>query len=401
MEPKNNSRVSHHLSNKTHAQKFLIIGSGPAGATCARVLADAGHSIDLYEKRNHVAGNCYDQIDTNGALLHSYGPHYFRTNAQELITWLSRFTDWTEGKYFVRAWVDQKEVPIPLSLASMEAWKGGSWSAEQFSAYLQTQIVPPKVPGLPAHAEEQCLATIGKEIYEKFFKNYTIKQWGVHPRLLDASVTARIPLRMNHDTKYPVENFQFIPQAGYTAMFKKILDHSNINLFLNTHLTPTLIAEKRNQYDGIIYSGPIDYFYSYCYGHLAYRSLHFEWRQLQNTAAYLKTVQLNYPNDHAFTRVIECKHLMTEAEQKLVTGTTICYEYPMSHGEPFYPMPTKDNQELYLKYKKLADHEQKKQHQTPVYFLGRLAEYRYYNMDQIFLKSLNFAQELAKKCKAP
>lgn len=368
-------------------KKVLIIGAGPAGSTIARILAENNYSIDLFDERPHVAGNCFDKINEHGHLIHCYGPHYFRTNSDELLNWLSQFTEWIPGEYFVNAVVQNKEIPLPISLASMRKLKNKDFTAEEFEAYLKTQRVTfEKI----TNAEEQCLSTIGKELYELFFKNYTIKQWGLHPKELEAYVTARIPLRFNDDIRYPTEKHQVLPKNGYTKMFEKLLDHPNIQLYLGRCLSSHEIKEKKSTYSMTFYTGAIDTFFDYCYGKLKYRSLKFQWVH-QKQDYFQKSVQSNYPNDQEYTRIIESKHIT----KIMGTGTTLCYEYPSSTGEPYYPMPEKFQIEKYNYYHQLAQLESQKAH--PIYFVGRLAEYKYYNMDHIFLRAMNLAQDIVNK----
>ncbi len=369
-------------------KKILVIGAGPAGSTIARMFAEKNYSVELCDERFHVAGNCYDQYNLHGHLLHFYGPHYFRTNSDELLNWLTQFTEWIPGEYFVTAKVNQQEVPLPISLATISQLKNKEFSKAEFEAYLLQQRVPIENP---SNAEEQCLSLVGRELYELFFKNYTIKQWGVHPRYLEAYVTARIPLRFDHDTRYPSEKHQVLPKNGYTKMFQNILNHPNIHLQLNNRLTSEEIRKKRNHYQAVFYTGAIDNFFNNCFGKLAYRSLKFEWIHHPQLDFFQKTVQCNYPNEQEYTRVVESKHITKVQGQ----GTTLCYEYPTSVGEPFYPMPISLQQQKYNRYKVLADQESQNQH--PIYFLGRLAEYKYYNMDHIFLRAMNLAQEILHK----
>lgn len=369
-------------------KKILVVGCGPAGTTIARYFAENNYHVDLYDSRNHVAGNCYDKINEFGHLIHVYGPHYFRTESKELFDWLSQFTSWTEGKYFVNAKVQNKEVPLPISLATMDSLKNSKFSKADFEKYL---LANRQNFESISNAEEQCLSTVGKELYELFFKNYTIKQWGVHPRELDPSVTARIPLRFDHDIRYPSEKFQFLPKSGYTEMFLAILNHSNIHLFLNEKVTSSYIYAQRKKYNAIFYTGPIDSFFRNIFGKLQYRSLRFEWKHYPHMQFYQSTVQCNFPNDYEYTRIVESKHI-TGLEGR---GTTVCFEYPCPEGEAYYPMPLKAQQEKYNRYLKLAKKEE--QHSTPIYFVGRLAEYKYYNMDHIFLRAMNLSKEILKR----
>jgi UDP-galactopyranose mutase len=367
-------------------KKVLIVGAGPAGAASARKLAEAGYEVHVYDKRPHVGGNCYDEYDEQGVLIHRYGPHYFRTNSHELLKWLSCFTDWIPARYYVRSKVGDILVPMPVSLSSITALKGNIYSKHDFENYLKAERC--SFPE-PRNAEEQCLALVGRELYEVLFKEYTKKQWGVEATKLSPSITARIPLRFNWDERYPTEEYQVMPKYGYSHMFSRMLDHPNITVKTNSLLKPHTISQLRNDYDCTIYTGPIDTFFNFRYGKLGYRSLRFEWLHFEE--CYVQPcVQINYPSDFEYTRTVEIKHVTGQDCKE----TTICYEYPESHGEPFYPILTTENQEKYVKYKLLADKESARN--NPIFFLGRLAEFKYYNMDHVFIRSIEHTNHILK-----
>jgi UDP-galactopyranose mutase len=371
--------------------RALIIGSGVAGSTCARLLAEKGFHVDLLEQRKHVAGNCFDEINPHGHLLHKYGPHYFRTNSQKLYHWLSGYTDWIQGQYFVQARIKNNFIPLPISLASMEKLKGVAFTASSFEDYLQANRIH---YSNPQNAQEQCLSLVGKELYELFFEGYTTKQWGLSPRQLAASVTARLPLRFNHDCRYPEETFQVLPSKGYTHLFQRLLDHENIHLTLGDKVSGATIKSLNNYYNVTIYTGPVDEFFNYEFGNLKYRSLEFVWRHY-NMDYFQPCVQINYPNDHEFTRSVESKHITGMQG----SGTTVCFEYPKATGEPYYPIPTKSQQDLYEIYKKYVY--LLEEQNRPIYFLGRLAQYKYLNMDQVFLHAHNLAHKIFKRLGLP
>lgn len=366
------------------SKKALIIGAGPAGSTSARIFAEKGWMVHLYEKRNHIAGNCYDEYDDNGVLVHMYGPHYFRTNSLELLQWLSNFTDWIPGRYYVRASVNGKLVPLPISLATITMLKGKPYDEEKFHKYLDEQGVS---IARPKNAEEQCLALVGQELYKSIFEGYTKKQWGLDPSELSPSITARIPLRFNWDERYVNEKYQVIPRDGYTEMFQRILDHANIIVKTNYPLSPSEVRKLRIKYNFVLYTGPIDSFFDFRFGELGYRSLKFEWNYLRDNYKQ-PCVQINYPNNYKYTRTVEIKHVTGQNCE----GTTICYEYPQSLGDPFYPILNEDNKKKYLKYKALAD--ELINQNDPIYFLGRLAEFRYFNMDHVFIRSMKLANKI-------
>lgn len=372
------------MKAKGSRMRICIIGAGPSGLASGRSLAEGGHEVNIYERRKHIAGNCYDEYNNHNILVHKYGPHYFRTNSEKLIEWLSHFTEWHTGRYFVRTKVNDLLVPMPVSLSTMTTLKGEIFTEKKFRDYLQTHRVPIECP---QNAEEQCLSKVGKELYELLFKGYTQKQWGVPPTDLDPSITARIPLRFDWDERYPNENFQVIPKNGYTAMFEKMGEHQNINIHLEAVITSKDIQVLRRKYDLLIYTGALDEFYDYQFGKLDYRSLEFRWEHFEQSFVQ-PCVQINYPNDYDYTRTVEIKHVTGQE----IHGTSICYEYPQSQGEPFYPILTKENQNRFARYFELSKTEAQESH--PVYFIGRLAEFKYYNMDHVLLNGLKLAQRI-------
>lgn len=366
--------------------RIAIIGSGPAGCAIARVCADAGCLVRIYERRDHIAGNTYDEKDEHGVLLHMYGPHYFRTNNAGLLDWLSRFTTWIPGRYYVRSAVNGQLVPMPVSLATMTALKGEPFTAEKFEQYLAEQRVPIEHP---RNAEEQCLALVGRELYELLFKGYTIKQWDVDPKELAASITARIPLRFNWDERYPVEEFQVMPRDGYTVKYQNMLDHENIRVETGVHMDSSDIKRERRSNNAVVYTGQIDTVFDNRFGPLPYRSLRFEWRHHDDD--YVQpVVQINYPNQNDYTRSVEIKHVTGQD----VAGTTVCDEYPSGSGEPYYPLLTESSRALFERYKALAAEEEQSEH--PMYLVGRLAEYTYFNMDQVLLRAIQTANRILK-----
>lgn len=357
---------------------YLIVGAGFAGATLARKLHDFGKSVIVIEKRNHIAGNAYDMYDEHGVLIHLYGPHYFRTNHRKVRAFLSRFTEWTPQRYTVRVSLQNKLYSFPINRTTLnEFFHVNLKTPTQARKFLESKRIP---IDHPKNAEEQVLANAGKEIYEAFFKNYTKKQWGMDPKKLGPEVTARIPIRFSTDDSYTSADFQALPKDGYTKMFEHML--AGIPVMLNTDFEQ---ARELIDYRNIIYTGPIDTYYKNKFGKLPYRSLRFEFEHY-NKEFYQDWVQVNYPNEEKFTRIVEVKHI---THQKTV-GTTISKEYPNNRGEPYYPVPNKSNQERYLQYKKLAD---KEKH---VFFVGRLAQYRYMNMDEVVLEALSLFEKLKK-----
>ena len=349
---------------------FLIVGAGFAGSVLAeRIASQLGRTCLIAERRNHIGGNAYDHYDKAGVLLHDYGPHYFRTNSQRIVDYLSQFTEWHQVKYTILSWTDGKYWQFPINLNTFEQLIGHPSTSEEMEAQLAEWRVPIESP---KNSEEVIVSQVGWKLYEKFFKNYTRKQWHRDAKELDASVCGRIPIRTNRDDRYLSERFQALPKAGFTAMFEKMLAHPKIKVLLNTDYRE---ARAQIEFDHLIYTGPIDEYYEHCFGQLPYRSLRFEPETLAQQY-FQPAMQVNYPNDHEFTRIVEIKH----ATGQQLPSTTIVREYPENFGpghEPYYPIPAPDAKALYAKYAERAALEKK------VSFVGRLATYRYYNMDQV------------------
>lgn len=355
---------------------YLIIGSGFSGSVLAERLNSIGKKVLVIDRRNHIGGNCYDYYDKTGVLIHKYGPHYFRTNFDEVKKYLSKFTKWRIYEYRIRTWTNKKIYTFPINRDTLNEFFNINLKtkkeAKEFLDSKREKIKNPK------NAEEQVLALAGKEIYEAFFKNYTKKQWGIPPKKLDASVTARIPIRINTDDRYVNDKFQAMPKKGYTKLFENML--KGIEVKLNTNFKK--IKNKIN-YNKLIYTGPIDKFFDYKYGKLLYRSLKFKFKTY-NKEFYQNWVQINYPNDYKYTRIVEIKH----ATGQKIPRTTIVKEYPCSEGELYYPIPNPKSHKLYLKYREEADKLKN------VYFIGRLAGYEYLNMDQVVKNALDLFNKL-------
>lgn len=349
---------------------YLIVGAGYAGSVLAeRLSSQLGKTCLIVEKRNHIGGNAYDEYDTAGVRLHAYGPHYFRTQSDRILEYLSQFTEWHLVDFKILSWTDGKFWQFPINLNTFEQILGRPSTSEEMAATLAQWRVP---IDNPKNSEEVIISQVGVRLYEMFFKNYTRKQWKRDPKDLDPSVCGRIPIRTNRDDRYLSEKFQGLPRDGYTKMFERMLNHPNIKLLLRTRYQEVL---PHISYKHLIYTGPVDEYFEWCYGPLPYRSLRFE-RETINKEFFQPAVQVNYPNDYDFTRIVEIKHV---TGQKLPV-TTIIREYPDDFGpgkEPYYPIPAPDAQQLYKKYSELAAKEKN------VSFVGRLATYRYYNMDQV------------------
>ena len=358
---------------------YLIVGAGLAGAIMAERLANrSGKKILLIDKRNHIGGNTFDYFNKDGILVHKYGPHIFHTNSREVYDYLGQFTTWRPYEHRVLASVDGMLVPIPINLNTINMLYGLQLSTSEVDAFLQSKAEKKE---RVITSEDVVVSKVGRELYEKFFKGYTKKQWNLDPSELDASVTARIPTRNNKDDRYFTDTYQAMPLHGYTKMFENILAHPNIKVMLNTDYKE---IETEFQYKKMIYTGPIDYYFDYCYGKLPYRSLQFKFETIE-AEKYQPTGTVNFPNEHPYTRVTEFKYLTGQTHPK----TSLVYEYPTDEGDPYYPVPRPENAELYRKYQLLAAE------MTDVHFVGRLACYKYYNMDQVVAQALTLFKKIA------
>jgi len=357
---------------------YLIVGAGFAGAVMAERLAnDAGKKVLIVDKRPHIGGNTFDYFDQHGILVHRYGPHIFHTNSREIFDYLCKFTCWRPYEHRVLASVDGMLVPIPINLDTINKLYGLHLSSGEVEAFLQSKA---EKKDRVQTSEDAVISKVGRELYEKFFKNYTRKQWGLDPSQLDASVASRIPTRTNRDDRYFTDTYQAMPLHGYTKMFENMLSHPNIKVMLNTDYKE---LEGEIMYGEMIYTGPIDYYFDYCYGKLPYRSIEFRHETVEAELVQ-PTGTVNYPNEHPYTRVTEFKWLTGQKHPK----TSLVYEYPKDDGDPYYPVPRPENAELYKKYQQLATFEKS------VHFVGRLATYKYYNMDQVVGQALTLYKKI-------
>jgi UDP-galactopyranose mutase len=353
---------------------YLIVGAGFAGSVLAERLASQnGARVLLIDRRPHVGGNAYDEPNEAGILYHRYGPHIFHTNSDQVVDYLSQFTKWRPYEHRVLARVRGQLVPIPINRTTLnELFKLDLKTDDDAAQYLASRAEP--VDEIQT-SEDVVINAVGRELYELFFRGYTRKQWGLDPSELDKQVTSRIPTRTNTDDRYFTDTFQAMPLDGYTAMFKRMLDHPLIEV-----RTGVDFRDVRDEVDAdhLIYTGPIDEYFDFRFGKLPYRSLKFD-HQTLDEEWHQPVAVVNYPSPEVpYTRVTEYKHLTGQDHPR----TTITYEYPSAEGDPYYPVPRDENQELYKKYEALAD-------STPgVTFVGRLATYRYYNMDQIVGQAL-------------
>ncbi|MDT9599361.1 UDP-galactopyranose mutase [Sphingosinicella rhizophila] len=365
---------------------YLVVGAGFAGSVIAERLASQHDAhVLVVDKRPHIAGNAYDRPDEAGVLIHQYGPHIFHTNSDEIVDYLSQFTEWRPYQHRVLAEVRGQKVPIPINRTTLNMLFGLDLRTdEQAAAYLAARAEP--VAEIRT-SEDVVISAVGRELYETFFQGYTRKQWGVDPSQLDKAVTARIPTRTNTDDRYFGDKHQIMPKHGYTVMFDRMLDHPNIDLLLATDYRD-IVAEIEAGH--IVFTGPIDEFFDFRYGKLPYRSLRFE-HKVVDQEQFQPVAVVNYPDPLIpYTRITEYKHLTGQTHDR----TSITFEYPSAEGDPYYPVPRPENQALFKKYEALAD-------ATPdVTFVGRLATYRYYNMDQVVGQALAAFRRLDARRKA-
>lgn len=358
---------------------YLIVGAGFAGSVLAERLArESGKKVLIVDKRPHIGGNAFDHYNDAGILVHKYGPHIFHTNSREVFEYLSHFTEWRPYEHRVLASVEGQLLPIPINLDTLNRLYGLTLTGLQAEGFLNSlaekrnQILT---------SEDVIVSKVGRELYEKFFRNYTRKQWDLDPSELDASVTARVPVRTNRDDRYFSDTYQAMPLRGYTRLFENMLDHPNIKILLNCDYHEVI---DEIPYRELIYTGPVDEFFDYRYGKLPYRSLAFKHETIDKPV-WQQAPVVNYPNEHLYTRITEFKYLTGQEHAK----TSVVYEFPRAEGDPYYPVPRPENAEIYKRYKALAD-------ATPsVQFVGRLATYKYYNMDQVVAQALTVYSKIS------
>jgi UDP-galactopyranose mutase len=351
---------------------WLIVGAGFAGSVLAeRLASQRNEKVVLVDRRPHVGGNAYDRHTDDGLLIHQYGPHIFHTNSELIFEYLSKFTRWRPYEHRVLADVDRQLVPIPINLDTVNRLYRLDLTSEELEGWFAARAEP--VADIRT-SEDVVVSKVGRELYEKFFRGYTRKQWGVDPSELDKSVTARVPTRTDRDDRYFGDKYQFMPAQGFTRMFEQMLDHPNIKVMLQTDYAEIrdVVPHRR-----LVFTGPIDEYFGFCFGKLPYRSLSFEHVTLDEEW-HQPVAVVNYPQTEKYTRVTEYKHLTGQRHPK----TALTYEYPCDGGDPYYPVPRAENAELFKRYEQLAL-------DTPdVWFAGRLATYRYYNMDQVVGQAL-------------
>ena len=369
----------------------LAVGAGYAGTVMAeRLASQLGQQVLVIDRRGHIAGNAHDYYDEHGVLVHKYGPHIFHTNSQKVIDYMSEFTDWRPYEHRVLARVDDQLLPIPINRTTLNELYGLSMTTEdEVERFLAARAEP---VDYIRTSEDVVVAKLGRELYEKFFRGYTRKQWQRDPSELHSSVCARIPVRTNADDRYFTDSFQNMPADGYTAMFERMLDHPLIDVQLETHYED---IKTEVEYDHLVYTGPIDAFFDYRFGALPYRSLEFELKNepTPDGGYLLAAAQVNEPSeDVLYTRTTEFRRM---TGQDFHPTSTVAYEYPRSEGDPYYPIPRDDTRALYKCYEALAA-------EFPdVTFVGRLARYQYLNMDQVVGQALAAFERFAEALPVP
>jgi UDP-galactopyranose mutase len=359
---------------------YLIVGAGFAGSVLAeRLAAGSGKKVLIIDRRPHTGGNAYDYYNPDGILIHKYGPHIFHTNSEEVFNYLCRFTEWRQYQHRVLASVDGQLLPIPINLDTINRMYGLHLSAFELEDFFKRVAEPREKIET---SEDVVISKVGRELYEKFFRNYTRKQWDYDPSELDAAVTSRVPIRYNRDDRYFTDTYQVMPLYGYTRMFERMLDHPNIKIMLNTDYQEVI---NMVSYREVIFTGPVDEYFDFVYGKLPYRSLQFQFQTL-NEEQHQPVAVINYPNEYPYTRVTEFKHLTGQNHAK----TTLVYEYPTMDGDPYYPIPRAENAQLYARYQALAAQKR------GVYFAGRLGTYKYYNMDQVVAQAITLYSKIQK-----
>jgi len=356
----------------------VVVGAGLAGSTAARIMAESGMKVVVIEKLSHVAGHCHDMKNEEGITVHTYGPHIFHTKDREVWQFVNRFTDFNYYQHRVLSYADGRMIPFPINRDTIADVFGLSLSTNDVRSFLSEEVSRSQFNNPPKNFRDAVVSQVGERLYELFFKNYTIKQWERDPELLSPEVARRIPVRENRDSRYFTDKYQGIPSEGFTRMIERMLDHQNIEVQLNTDYYDIM---KELNASMTVYTGPLDAYFDYEYGELEYRSLELELRTFDQEF-YQTVATVNYPNDYDWTRITEFKHFLGERSKK----TTVCFEYPKSEGEPYYIVMSDDNLE---KRKKYMERVSELEATGNVLFIGRLAEYKYYNMDQVIAESLS------------
>ncbi|HEX2200365.1 MAG TPA: UDP-galactopyranose mutase [Burkholderiales bacterium] len=359
----------------------LVVGAGFSGAVVAQRLAERGFDVVVQDKRPHIGGNAFDRRDRHGVLVHPYGPHIFHTNSERIFEYLSQFTQWRAYEHRVLASVGGQLLPVPINIDTVNRLYGLQLDESSIQGFYDSVREP---RAAIRTSEDVVLNAVGRDLYEKFFRGYTRKQWGLDPSQLSHTVAARVPARTNRDDRYFTDALQFMPLEGFTRLFERLLDHAGIRVETGADFFK---SRTRLRAAHVVYTGPIDAYFGYCHGRLPYRSLHFEHEHLAGTPKVQPVAVVNYPGDEPYTRITEFKHLTGQVH----AGTSIVREYPSDEGDPYYPVPRPENEALFKRYEALALKER------DVTFVGRLATYRYYNMDQCVGAALKAADTVLEK----
>ncbi len=366
---------------------LLIVGAGPTGCVSAeRAARELGWRSLIVERRDHVGGACHDRLHISGIRVHPYGRHFFRTSDSDLLEYLSRYTRWRSTRCEVRALVDGELYPFPVNLETLERFFGGQLDVAAAKALLEAKRDASITQ--PANAEQWALANLGRELYEAFYQGYTRKQWDLHPLSLAAEVYERIPVRFTHENRYTDERYEVVPDPGYTELFQAMVNHPRIKLRLNTSYRQ--IRDQVRPRRATVYTGPLDDLFDHCHAALPWRAVRVE-MSLVKQPFVQPCAQVNYPNDHDYTRSVEIKHITGQQHPH----TVIAYEYPEDHGEPAYPVPGPRARQLYAKYFEMA---RARETRGGFYFAGRLAEYRYLNTDQAIQRALALFERIRREC---
>ena len=378
---------------------YIIVGAGFAGSVIAERIANVlNKKVIVIEKRNHIGGNCFDYRNKHGIIVHKYGPHIFHTDYKEVVDYLSNFTDWRVYQHKVLAYIDGHKVPIPFNFKSIDILFPPEYARKLKEKLLNTYPYGARVPILELKKiEDNDLNFLADYIYQKVFLNYTAKQWGKRPEEIDSAVTARVPVCIGIDDRYFTDKYQLIPEEGYTKIFERMLTNPNVKILLNTDFKELIkvdVEERKIYFLGqefrgkLIFTGMIDELFDYRFGYLPYRSLKFKFEDIAKEF-YQETATVNYPNDYDFTRITEFKHIHPLDTKH----TTIVYEYPDEYtiGKvPYYPYFTQEARETYNRYLELASSF------SNLVLVGRLAEYRYYDMDDVVKRALEVFEEEVK-----
>jgi UDP-galactopyranose mutase len=367
---------------------FLIVGAGISACVLAERLAEElDKKVLVIDSRSHIGGNCYDELDENGIYIHKYGPHIFHTNNKNVWDYLSRFTDWHIYFHRVLAFVEGEFIPAPFNLNSLYKVFTSNFALEIEKSLINKYGYGVKIPILKLlESDDSNLKFLADYVYKNIFLGYNLKQWGLKPEELDPSVSGRVPVYISRDDRYFQDKYQGIPANSYTKMFEKMLAHKNIEVRLNCDFKD---VETSVQFDKLIYTGPIDQYFDYSLGELPYRSLRFDW-QVKDKELFQSVAQANYPNNFDFTRITEFKHFMDTKTDKTIIALEFPQEYRKGINDPYYPVPNEETDKIFNKYEELA------RATKNVYFSGRLADYKYYNMDQTVAVALMKFQEIAR-----